>query len=60
MIEVALWLGFYLFVGVAALWACQKSSACRRQTRLDRNQRIVSGLASLFGTSGISAARPRP
>ncbi len=54
--EVALWLGFYLFVGAVALWACQESSTCRRQTRLDRNRRIVSGLGSIFGTAGLSAA----
>lgn len=56
--EGALWLAFYLLAGIAAFWACQRSSACRRQTRLDRNQRIVSSLGSLFGSAGISAARP--
>lgn len=50
-----LWLGIYLFVGVVALWACHNSSACRRQTRLERNHRIVSALGSLFGHNGASA-----
>ena len=51
-----LWLGIYLVIGVAALWACQSSSACRLHARLDRNQTIVSGLGALFGHS--PAVRP--
>jgi hypothetical protein len=44
-----LWVVIYLLLGAVALWACYKSSACLLQARIDRNQRIVSGIGSLLG-----------
>lgn len=41
-----LWLGIYLTAGTVFLWVCYNTGTCLVRSRLERNARIVSVLAT--------------
>jgi hypothetical protein len=57
MVASVLWLGTYLLLGAAALWACYNTTSCLVRARAERNGRILAALGLPAGSSVRSASR---